>query len=83
MPTFLSLIGRLLIWTVSAMVVSVIGPKSHAAQTAVFEPASGVLKIPSLALGSAIYPKTGIYPVAGNASGGLKVPSVGAIFSLT
>jgi exodeoxyribonuclease V alpha subunit len=28
-------------------------------------------------------PKTGSYPVAGNASGGLKVPSVGAIFSLT
>ena len=56
MPTFLSLIGRLLIWTVSAMVVAVIGPKSHAAQTAVFEPASGVLKIPSLAMGSAIYP---------------------------
>ena len=56
MPTFLPLIGRLLIWTVSAMAVSVIGPKSHAAQTAVFEPASGVWKIPSLALGSAIYP---------------------------
>jgi hypothetical protein len=28
-------------------------------------------------------PKSGIYPVAGNASGGLKVPSVGAILSLT
>jgi carboxyl-terminal processing protease len=56
MPTFLPLIGRLLIWTMSAMAVSVIGPKSHAAQTAVFEPASGLLRIPSLALGGAIYP---------------------------
>jgi len=28
-------------------------------------------------------PKSGSYPVAGNTSAGLKVPSVGAIFSLT
>jgi len=30
-----------------------------------------------------IQPKSGSYPVAGNAFGGLKVPSVDAIFSLT
>ena len=56
MPTFLPLLGHLLAWTVSAMAILVMGPKSHAAQTAVFEPASGLLKIPSLALGSAVYP---------------------------
>ncbi len=56
MPKSSPSLGRLLTWAVFAMAISAIGFKSHAEQTAVFEPASGVLKIPSLALGSAIYP---------------------------